>query len=133
MRQNQIGAFYAVETTIRAAGLTGPPKCAYRIQHTRPLVEAFFAWVEDQFVHQGLLPSNPLTEALAYVRERRAALSVFLDDAEVQIDTNHLERALRHSHGSAGLAVLLHRGRRAPRWRRPLPHRHLSTARYRSV
>ena len=92
---DQIGALYAIEAKIREAGLTGPPKRAYRMQHTRPLVEAFFAWVEDQFVHQGLLPSNPLTEALAYVRERRAALSVFLDDAEVQIDTNHLERALR--------------------------------------
>ena len=34
----------------------------------------------------------PLT---AYVRERRARLSVFLDDPEVAIDTNHIERALR--------------------------------------
>ena len=43
----------------------------------------------------GLLPSNPLTKAMAYVRDRRAGLEVFLGDADVPIDTNHLERALR--------------------------------------
>jgi tRNA splicing endonuclease len=42
----------------------------------------------------GLLPSSPLT-AMAYVRERRAALEVYLTDPDVPIDTNHLERALR--------------------------------------
>jgi hypothetical protein len=30
-----------------------------------------------------------------YIRERRLGLSVYLDDPEVSIDTNHLERALR--------------------------------------
>jgi hypothetical protein len=48
-----------------------------------------------QFERQGLLPSNPLTKAMAYVRERRAELEVFLDDPDVPIDTNHVERALR--------------------------------------
>jgi hypothetical protein len=42
-----------------------------------------------------VLPSSPLTKALAYVRERREGLQVYLDDADVPIDTNHLERALR--------------------------------------
>ena len=51
--------------------------------------------MERQFERQGLLPSNPLTKALAYVRERRAGLEVFLQDADVPMDTNHLERALR--------------------------------------
>ena len=47
------------------------------------------------FEAQGLLPSNPLTKALAYARERRCALEVYLNDPDVPIDTNHLERALR--------------------------------------
>ena len=34
-------------------------------------------------------------EALRYAQERRSGLEVFLDDPEVAIDTNHLERALR--------------------------------------
>jgi hypothetical protein len=59
------------------------------------IVEAFFDWVDRQFQRQALLPSNPLTKALAYARERRVGLEVFLGDPEVQLDTNHLERALR--------------------------------------
>ena len=37
----------------------------------------------------------PVPKALAYVCERRAGLQVFLEDADVPMDTNHLERALR--------------------------------------
>lgn len=55
----------------------------------------FFAWIQVQLDNHGLLPSSPLTRALAYARERRAGLEVFLDDPDVPVDTNHLERALR--------------------------------------
>jgi transposase len=41
------------------------------------------------------LPSNPFTQALAYVRDRRLGLEVFLTDPNVSMDTNCLERALR--------------------------------------
>lgn len=91
----QIGAFYEIEEQIRTAGLAGESKRAHRLTHSKPRVQAFFEWVERQFQRQGLLPSNPLTKALAYVRERREALQVFLEDPQVPMDTNHLERALR--------------------------------------
>ena len=90
-----IGALYRIEAEIRDAALVGAAKLAYRATHSRGRVEAFFAWVEQRFAQQGLLPKNPLTKALAYVRERRRELSVFVGDAGVPIDTNHLERALR--------------------------------------
>lgn len=90
-----IGVLYAVEQHIREAGLAGQAKRAWRIAHAQPGVQRFFAWVDAQFGQQGLLPSSPLTKALAYARERRAGLEVYLTDPEVQIDTNHLERALR--------------------------------------
>ena len=59
------------------------------------MVEAFFVWLQAQFAAQGLLPNSPLTHALAYAREREIGLKVYLDDPQVAIDTNHLERALR--------------------------------------
>jgi transposase len=90
-----IGEIYRVEAEIREKKLTGPPKTSYRRQHAAPKVKAFFDWVDKQFAGQGFLPSSPLTEALAYARERRAGLEVFLKDPEVPIDTNHLERTLR--------------------------------------
>jgi transposase len=91
----QIGKLYDVEREIPKGELKGENKRLHRLRHSKPLVEAFFDWVDRQFEQQGLLPSNPLTKALAYVRERRAGLEVFLGDPDVPMDTNHLERALR--------------------------------------
>lgn len=92
---DQIGALYAVEAHLRDKQLRGERKRDYRLKHAKPVVHQFFDWVERQLTAQGLLPKNPLTQALAYVRERRAGLEVFLTDPDVPIDTNHLERALR--------------------------------------
>lgn len=91
----QIAALHKVEEQIRQRKLTGEAKRLHRSMHSKPLVDKFFDWVDKQFERQGLLPSNPLTKALAYVHERRAGLRVFLDDPAVAIDTNHIERALR--------------------------------------
>lgn len=91
----QIGQLYEVEAAIRQAQLKGEAKREHRLAHSKPLVEQFFAWLDMQFEQQGLLPSNPLIKAMAYARERRAGLEIFLDNPEVPIDTNHIERALR--------------------------------------
>ena len=91
----QIGQLYDIEREVRERKLKGENKRLHRLTHSKPLVDAFFEWVDRQFEQQGLLPSNPLTKALAYVRERRAGLEVFLGDPDVPMDTNHLERALR--------------------------------------
>ena len=91
----QIGAIYAVETHLREHQIKGEKKRDYRLLHAKPLVERFFAWIALRFEDQGLLPKSPFTSALAYARERRFGLEVFLTDPDVPIDTNHLERALR--------------------------------------
>jgi transposase len=91
----RIGALYRAEKQIAEAGLKGADKLAYRIEHSKPVIETFFGWCEDRLADQALLPSNPLTKALSYALKRRAELSVFLADADVAIDTNHIERAIR--------------------------------------
>ncbi|MBK7015569.1 MAG: IS66 family transposase [Sulfuritalea sp.] len=90
-----IGGLYAVEERIREQKLSAAKKLDYRLMHAKPIIEQFFAWINQQFEAQGLLPSNPMTKALAYARERRFGLEVYLTDPDVPIDTNHLERALR--------------------------------------
>jgi len=90
-----IGELYHVEESIREEKLSGTGKRDYRLTHAKPIVERFFAWVGERFAAQGLIPTNPLTKALAYARDRRCGLEVFLSDPDVPIDTNHLERALR--------------------------------------
>lgn len=90
-----IGDLYEIEGRIRDERLAAAKKRDYRLMHAKPRVEEFFAWVDRQFEAQGLLPSSPLTQALAYARGRRCGLEVYLTDPDVPIDTNHLERALR--------------------------------------
>lgn len=91
----KIAEFYEIEDDIRARNLTGSAKLAERQTRAKPKVEAFLRWVDKKFEHLGLLPSNPFLKALAYIRDRREELKVYLRDADVPIDTNHLERALR--------------------------------------
>ena len=91
----QIKALYAIEAQIREQHLSGEAKQIHRLTHAKPIVERFFTWIDAQLQRQGLTPSNPFGKALAYARERRSGLTVFLTDPDVPIDTNHLERALR--------------------------------------
>lgn len=91
----QIAKLYQNEEAIKTQGLAGEKKRQYRLNHSKPVVSDFFQWCRDQLEHGGLLPSDPLTKALNYVLSREASLTVFLEDPDVQPDTNHLERALR--------------------------------------
>jgi len=91
----RIGAIYQIETHIREHKLGREAKRLYRLDYSKPKVELFFHWVDRQLEQQGFLPSNPMTKALAYARERRQGLEIFLTDPDVPVDTNHLERALR--------------------------------------
>ena len=91
----QIAALYRVEATIKQRKLAGEKKHQHRLTHSKPIVEQFFEWVDVQLHRLALLPTNPYTKALAYARDRRVPLSVFLTDPDVPVDTNHLERSLR--------------------------------------
>ncbi|BES70225.1 IS66 family transposase (plasmid) [Marinobacter nanhaiticus D15-8W] len=91
----QIATVYRNEEAIKTQGLTGEKKRQYRLDHSKPVVSDFFQWCRDQLAQGGLVPSDSLTKALNYVLSREASLTVFLEDPDVQPDTNHLERALR--------------------------------------
>jgi len=90
-----IGVLYEHEAAIRDRRLAPDKALAYRAEHSKPVVDALFAWVHEQRQDPGRLPRDPFTKALAYAHEREGALRVFLSDPAVPIDTNHLERALR--------------------------------------
>lgn len=90
-----IGLLYQHEKTINQRQYQGTEKQQYRTQHSLPLVAQFFAWCDLQSQREDLLPSNPLAKALVYAKEREVELKVFLNDPDVPMDTNHLERALR--------------------------------------
>ena len=90
-----IAELYRIEKHIRHNELTDEAKRVYRIEHARPVVDDFFEWCDGQSQRIDLLPKNPLTRAIGYAKDRRGALSVYLTDPDLQIDTNHLEREIR--------------------------------------
>ncbi len=90
-----IGQLYGLESSLRKKGLVGAAKLESRAVQSKPIVDAFFAWLEQELVASALLPTNPFTKAARYALERQSGLRVFLEDPDVPVDTNHLERALR--------------------------------------
>jgi transposase len=90
-----LATLYAHEAEIGRRGLEGEAKLHARAEQSKPVVDAFFAWLEQELRESALLPTNPFTKAALYARQRRTGLEVFLSDPDVPLDTNHLERALR--------------------------------------
>jgi hypothetical protein len=92
---DQIGNLYEIEKGIRIRALPPDKKRAYREEHSKPLVDAFFSWCRNQQQRIDLVNSNPLSKALKYAANHKAQMRVFLRDPDVPMDTNHVERNLR--------------------------------------
>jgi transposase len=90
-----IRRLYEHEDAIRKKDLEGGDKLQVRAEKSKPVVEAFFAWLEGELAQAALLPTNPFTKAALYALHRKKGLEVFLANPDVPIDTNHLERTLR--------------------------------------
>ena len=90
-----IAALYKVEAEGDAQQLDAAQKREYRLRHAKPIVDSVFDWALQQLERQTLIPKDPLLNAIGYVRAREVELRVFLENPAVQLDTNHLERALR--------------------------------------
>lgn len=95
MALSLIAALYKIEERIKNEKLTGEAKRACRQQYSKPVVDKFFSWVDEQSQRIDLVPSDPFSKALAYAKKREEGLRVFLDDPDVPLDTNHVERGLR--------------------------------------
>lgn len=90
-----IGRLYDVEDAIKEQGLTGKEKVAYRQTYAKPIVDAFYGWCYEQRQRIDLVKSDPFCKALIYAQNREHGLRVFLSEADLQLDTNHVERSLR--------------------------------------
>ena len=70
-------------------------RLALRQKYSAPIVDELLEYLENDLAETALLPSNPFVKAAEYMTNRGDELRVFLSDPELQIDTNHVERALR--------------------------------------
>ena len=87
----RIASLYAVEADVR--GQSPAHRLAARRALSKPIIIAMKAWLEAQLPH---LPGRgKLAEAMRYALSRWPALTRFLQDGRVELDTNPVERAIR--------------------------------------
>ena len=89
----QIAAIYKLDNEL--ADKPPDEKLRERQLIVKPLVEAFFAWVKEKRNSELLLPKGKTAEGLDYCINQEQFLKVFLDHAEVPLDNNATESALR--------------------------------------
>lgn len=92
---DRMGALFAFEAQCKAQELEGEAKREHRLQYSKPVVDGIIEHVTELLQERALLPSAPFTKALNYLISRVIELRVFLEQPDVPLDTNHLERALR--------------------------------------
>jgi hypothetical protein len=87
----RIRRLYDIEADIKSLDDDG--RRAARRARARPVVDALFAWLEEQ--RGSVLPKSPMGVAIGYALGNRAALSRYTEAGFLQIDNNASERALR--------------------------------------
>ena len=91
----RMAALFAFEEQCKAQGIEGEEKREHRLTHSKPVVDGIIERTTELLQERALLPSAPFTKALGYLHARTIELRVFLENPDVPLDTNHLERALR--------------------------------------
>jgi hypothetical protein len=73
-------------------GIRGEERLRRRQRDTRPIADAFHAWL---ILHKDLLPTDPLGKVVRYCLNHWESLTVFIDDPNAPIDNNSSERAFQ--------------------------------------
>ena len=87
----RIAGLYKIEDSIRGADPN--ERRAVRQDLSRPLVDAFFAWLSAQAAR--VSRKSDLGVAMSYMLKRQDGFRLFLDDGRVDIDSNLVENAIR--------------------------------------
>jgi transposase len=87
----RIAELYRIEGEIR--GMSAAQRCRVRQQKSRPILEALEPWLRAKL---GLISQKSrLAEAIRYALVRWDGLARFVDDGQIEIDSNVVERAIR--------------------------------------
>lgn len=89
----QIAAIYKLDNEL--SELPVKERLSQRQLILKPLVEAFFAWVMKQQQDVTVPPKSKTADGLSYCINQEQYLKVFLEDADVPLDNNATEGALR--------------------------------------
>jgi transposase len=87
----RIAALYAIERDIK--GQSPGARQAVRQEHSKPLIDAMHAWLEDK--KRRMFSGSPTLAAINYAFGHWAGLTRFLDDGRIDLDNNPVERSMR--------------------------------------
>lgn len=73
--------------------LTPDERYAIRQERSRPIVEAFLAWLRKQ--RPQVLPKSALGKAIDYCLNQWGKLTVFPEDGRLELDNNRSERSIK--------------------------------------
>lgn len=90
-----IRALYRVERWCREKELKPPKVVRLRRRHSRKIVRLFHSWLKARASDPGLLPKSLFMAAVSYTMKRWDALTRYIDDPKVAIDSNAVEREFR--------------------------------------
>jgi len=82
---------FAIERELREA--TPEERYAGRQERSRPLMEAFSAWLKYQSPR--VLPKSAFGQAINYCHNQWSKLAVFLQDGRLELDNNRSERSIK--------------------------------------
>ena len=89
----RISEFYNADTELKE--LSSEKRLQKRQELIKPMVEEFFAWVNQQVADCTVPPKSKTGQGLNYVINQEPYLKVFLEDGDVPIDNSASERAIR--------------------------------------
>lgn len=84
---------FAVDRLSRIAGDTAEQRKARRAEHTAPTLAELRKWVTEK--RQFIPPKTPLGKALNYLHRQWPRLVLFLEDGNIELTNNQVERELR--------------------------------------
>src|SRR5271154_4695543 len=87
----RIAALYRIEAEIH--GRSAEDRRAIRQERSRPLIEALEPWLREKL--SLISQKTKLAEAIRYALSRWEGLCLFLNNGQVEIDNNAVERAIR--------------------------------------
>ncbi len=89
----RIQTIYHVDNMMKDA--SAEERLEHRKVSVQPLVDAYFAWIDDPGLTLGMDKSSNLYKAIQYSRNQEVFLRVFLTDGSVPLDNNDAERSIR--------------------------------------
>jgi transposase len=89
----EIRKLYEVERIIEQEKLVGEERRKIRQERSRPVLEAFKKWLDEQLLQ--VLPKSPIGQAMQYARGQWEALNRYVEVEFLGIDNGAAERALR--------------------------------------